>query len=172
MRGTGFVVAMEAMITHALYERPTQRVARRREWVIVSRWGADNEFLSIALTGIEPMADSRVPEGLQPMTTFLGLRLPGLIAARDSCYLMVRHRPADVRVGGVYAPTDGCARLSRVKGSLSLLAAGRYAHSRGEHAGHDVIRDVPDPPPHSPDAAAWQIRGTRRPWVGEFYPST
>ncbi|HEY1930900.1 MAG TPA: hypothetical protein VGG99_02720 [Acetobacteraceae bacterium] len=169
MSGTGFVVAMEAAIELARYDVPMRRVGSRGEWIIVSRWGADGEFLSISQTGIAAEGAGDAPDGLQPDLTFLGLRMTAAGEAAETAYLMLRNLPPDLMVAGVFAPTDGYA-LVGLTGGLRLAASGRYAHSRGEHNGQTVFRDMPNPPPRPSLATAWHITASRRPWSGEFYP--
>lgn len=168
MAGTGFVVAMQAVIELAPYDEPMHRVSTRTEWLIVSRWGGNGEFLSLSRTGV--MRDSlTAPDGLQPRTTFLGILLPPVAAEADS-FLMVRHLPAGILVAGAFAPSDGYARLAAGDSPLSLTAAGRYAHSRGAYQGQRMLHDIPHPPPHAASAFAWHVTAVRRPWSGEFLP--
>lgn len=171
MSGTGFVVAMEAAIELARYDQPMRRVGSRAEWIIVSRWGAEGEFLSISHTGAMAEAGGNAPDGLQPDMTFLGVRMSVAGEANESTYLMLRNLPPDVTVAGVFAPTDGYARID-LTGGLHLSGSGRYAHSRGEIKGQKVLCDVPNPPPRPALATAWHITAVRRFWSGEFYPFT
>ena len=169
MSGTGFVVAMEATIELARYDQPMRRVGGRAEWIIVSRWGAEGEFLSISRTGVAANGSGDAPDGLQPDLTFLGLRLSAPGESGEGFYLMLRNRPPGVTVAGVFAPSDGYAQLD-LTGGLRVSASGRYAHSRGDQDGQRILADVPAPPPGPSLATAWHVTALRRPWTGEFYP--
>jgi hypothetical protein len=169
MSGTGFVVAMQAVIELAPYDEPMHRLGSSTEWLIVSRWGGNGEFLSLSRTGV--VRDGiAAPDGLQPRTTFVGILLPALDVPEVSGFLMVRHMPPGITVAGTFAPSDGYARLSFTETALTLAAAGRYAHSRGGYEGRRMLHDIPDPPPQAASAFAWRVTATRRPWSGEFFP--
>lgn len=164
---TGFVVAMAAQMAVATYGRPTDIVSRREEWIIVSSWGDDAEFLTIATTGTEAAGDGAAPHGLQPHSTFLGVLLSRGPAGTDDIYLLVRHLPDGISVAGVFFPADGYARVERGE-PMRLVAAGRQAHSVGQVAGRELRVDVPHPAPHDTAATAWHISGTERSWMGRF----
>jgi hypothetical protein len=171
MVGTGFVVAMEASISRAGYNTPAGIYDVRREWIIVSCWGADSEYLSISCTFVAADQQGDAPDGLQPKATFLGLLASRSAADHSSVYLMVRHLPNSVPVAGVFHPTDGYARAIWTDDMLSVSAAGRHAHSVGQIMGTEVRTDVPNPAAGAAFANAWHIGATRRPWIGEFIAS-
>lgn len=166
----GFVLAMRAAFAFAPYAAPYRTGGPHREWLVVSRWGVEGEYLSIARAGEAACDASRAPDGLRPQATFLGLRLADP-TAEISTFLLLRHLPPGVTVAGVFHPSDGIARLIGPAGALRLEAAGRYAHLRGEHQGEEVRADVPDPPEGAPEATAWSLAAARLPWIGEFIAS-
>src|ERR1700755_2384169 len=86
---------------------------RASEWVIVSVWGTDGEFLTLSRTYVAVLSEE-APPGLQPLATHLGVLLSRVVAGTEesSKYLLRRTQPADIPVGGVFFPTDGFVRLS------------------------------------------------------------
>lgn len=163
---------MAAELSFAAYEAPTATQHARSEWVILSIWGRDREFLTLSRTGIRVVTDD-APPGLQPVSTHLGVLLSRVRNGREenSEYLLMRNQPADIPVGGIFHPTDGFVRLTLRDGAASVRAHGRFAHSQGTLNGQPVVHDVPAPIPGAVDARAWHLTGSRRPWIGEFAPA-
>ncbi len=181
MTQTGFIAAMAADLAFAAYDAPAAVDRRTAEWVIVSVWGTNCEFLTLSRTGVA-VCSEKAPPGLQPFGTHLGLLLSRVVTGAEEAseYLLMRNQPADIPVGGVFFPTDGFVRLtlrdsisnltvSGLAGS-SLTGHGRFAHCDGTRHGQRVVHDVPDPPPGAEDARAWHMTAIRRPWIGEFVP--
>jgi len=167
---TGFIAAMAAELAFGDYNKPAAPGPRLAEWIIVSTWGRSGDYLSLSRTNVAVAGMDAAPPGLQPAATHLGILLaPGPDAAEaDAEYLLVRHRPPDVPVGGVFHPSDGFVRVLRAGGPLRLIARGRYAHCHGMWEGRPIVCDVPNPAPGSEMAHAWHLTATRRPWIGEF----
>jgi hypothetical protein len=174
---TGFIAAMAAELTYGAYDSPVQLDRRGTEWVIVSVWGHEREYLTLSRTGVlaevddaHPNAPHDAPGGLQPTCTHLGILLNRVTdgLAEISEYLLMRNQPADIPVAGVFHPTDGFVRVIQKCGEISLTGHGRFAHSAGVMQGRPVVHDVPDPAPGAEAAQAWHITGSRRPWIGEF----
>jgi hypothetical protein len=161
-----FVLAMRAELATAPYGSPHAIGAARPEWLIVSRWGLAGECLSLSRTGVPALADDTAPANLHPRETFFGLRVPG--SANETCFLLLRHLPAEIPVAGSFLPTDGFVRLAGPMSTLRLTAAGRHAHIRGRGTDGTLYGDVPCPPEDAEGATAWSIDATRRPWLGEF----
>jgi hypothetical protein len=193
---TGFIAAMAADLAFAAYDAPAAVDHRASEWVIVSVWGNNREYLTLSRTGV-PVRSDVAPPGLQPFGTHLGLLLNRVVvqpgdnrpregeasedaAEETSEYLLMRNQPPDIPVGGVFFPTDGFVRLTlrgdaqTLAGSamagFSLTGHGRFAHCSGIRHGQHVLHDVPDPAPGARDALAWHLIAARRPWIGEFVP--
>lgn len=138
----GFVVAMRARIALG-----GPSIA---EWLIVARWGAQGEYLSLGRT----FRDARrgaAPINLAPVWTVVGrlLRLP---PAGHASFLLTAAPPAEA-VAGAFAPAEGHVRLSGRPGALRLFAEGMHAD-----AGH-LERAWP---------TGWRLRGEQRAWIGEF----
>lgn len=161
-----FVLAMRAELAAAPYGAPYATDPPRSEWLIVSRWGAAAEYLTLSRTGIAAWDDGQAPEGLHPRETFLGVRVAS--PATEPCFLLLRHQPCSTPVAGDFLPSDGFVRLSGPTGALRLAAAGRHALLRGSCNGATVYADVPWPPEGAEGAEAWSISAMRRPWRGEF----
>jgi hypothetical protein len=167
---TGFIAAIAANLAYGDYECPSTANAEQSQWVIVSTWGVEEAFLSLSLTNIEVSGSASAPPGLQPIKTHLGVLISRTISGseEESEYLLVRHRPADISLGGIFMPTDGYVRLSHRDASLRLTAHGRYAHCYGVYQEMTVIEDISRPAPGCSTASAWHLKGTSRPWAGEF----
>ncbi len=162
---------MAAELIFGEYEDPTTVVGTARsEWIIVSSWGGNGEFLSLARTNIAVVDQAAAPRGLQPTTTHLGILLARSAAGspEETDYLLVRNRPADVPVGGVFHPSDGFVRVVRQAEGTRLTAHGRYAHCHGSAQGKVEVRDIPNPAPGFIEAKAWHFTAVQRPWIGEF----
>jgi hypothetical protein len=169
----GFVAALAADLKFGKYDSPLTVQACQTEWVIVASWGENGDFLSLSLTNVKATASGAAPHGLQPTVTHLGILLArtGDDSMGESEYLLVRHRPPDIAVGGIFYPSDGYARVQRRNGDIRITAHGRYAHCHGLSQGQSVVHDVPDPAPGYDKARAWHLTAERRPWVGDFTAS-
>ncbi|MBL6078615.1 hypothetical protein JMJ56_11405 [Belnapia sp. T18] len=163
----GFVMAMRASLAEASYDAPHRQGLPLAEWLILCRWGAEGEYLTIAQAGAaEGPADAPPPLGLRPRTTFLGLRLAG--GGEGESFLLARYLPAGMAVAGTFQPSDGIARLFGPASALRLEAAGRSAFRRGLGEAGEVRIDVPDPSLGGAEALSWRMEGWRAPWLGEF----
>jgi hypothetical protein len=149
------------------YGRPTAIHKRIREWLIVSRWGEDGEFLSISTT--EECIDNppRAPSGIRPRNTLLGLLVSDSSDEPKSTFLLVRQPPRPLNLAGTFFPAEGYACLEGPCGSLRLSVRARFSHSRGMENGREILKDVPDPAPAAPEAMAWLIDAERRSWIGD-----
>jgi hypothetical protein len=170
----GFIAAMAADITLGSYNSPVTLGKSHSKWVIVSCWGPGGDFLSLSLTqtpaaGDVPQSVS-APRGLQPEATHLGLLTARNVTdqGEETEYLLVRHQPMDVPVGGIFHPSDGYVRVLRQGKDITLVARGRYAHCVGEWEGQPIVRDIPHPAPGYEQAQAWHLKAVRRPWIGDF----
>ncbi len=139
--GHGFVIAMRARLT-------TAKGPPRPEWIIVSRWGAAGEHLSIARTQVPVLPGKTAPIHLAPRQTALAglLRLPP--AAGPATFLFARELPAAVTLAGHFAPAEGYVRLHGGGAALRLRAEGRCTVG--------VTR------------ACWRVEAVRAAWIGEF----
>src|SRR5690349_17720456 len=57
-----FVLAMRSEVTFAPYGAPYAAQLVRPEWLIVSRWGAMAEYLSLSRTGVVAERDGAAPD--------------------------------------------------------------------------------------------------------------
>jgi len=160
----GFLVAMRGSLCTGPYDAPHRQGPARAEWLILCRWGAEGEFLTIARAGpAEGPPEAPPPMGLRPHTTLLGLRLGGAVDGED--FLLARHLPEGVTVAGTFQPSDGVVRLLGPAGALRLNAAGRSAFRRGPG---EALIDLPEPAAEAADSLSWRMEGRRVPWLGEF----
>jgi len=145
----GFVMAMRANLM-------TTRRPPWVEWLIVSRFGAKGEHLSIARARGSVLAPDLAPEladdvppiDLTPHETALArlLRFPS--GSGVPTFLFVRRKPVSFSVAGDFVPVEGYARLHRLKDGLRLRAEGRCV-SGGKRC-------------------AWRADAVRVAWLGEF----
>lgn len=190
----GFVVAMRARIADLPPDRPFQRDhAADSDWLIVSRWGGDSEYLTISstaratpipmrsttLVGGEagaPEEQAQPPEGaapafLHPHRTWFGVLTPDQTSL-DSVFLLNRSLPKDVPVAGRFTPAEGYVRLTTgADGTLQLVAVGREViEAAGPQGGAEPprTRDAEGPgPAGAATSRAWMVTAERRPWMGE-----
>jgi len=139
----GFVVAMRAAIT-------TAKGKPSWEWIIVSRWGAAGEHLSLGRTKVAAPGKA-APIQLAPRQTALAslLRLPPADGAPT--FLLAQQLPASMRLAGDFAPVEGYVRLFGRGTGLRLTAEARYV-------GRAIL-------------SAWRMEATRVAWIGEFIES-
>jgi hypothetical protein len=158
----GFIAAMAADLAFAAQSAPNTVESRDSEWIIVSNWGGNRDFLTLSRTGAAVRGHD-APPGLQPCATFLGILFSRVGAGTEevSEYLLMRDQPADIPVGGVFLPTDGFVRLTRRDGIPGIVAHGRFAHAPARLPGGEPAV------PGTPQAGAWHLNATRRPWIGE-----
>ncbi len=170
MPQTGFIAALAAEITFGAYETPCAVDHKANEWIIVSVWGANREFVTLSYTQSAVEGDT-APPNLQPKSTHLGILLSRVLNDKDdvSEYLLMRNRPPDIPVGGTFHPTDGFIRIVQAGHDISLTAHGRFAHAVGRLHGRRVVHDVPDPPPGAAQARGWHMSAVRRGWIGEYF---
>ena len=121
--------------------------AKGCEWIIVSRWGADGRYLSVARSFRAAWAGESAPIDLAPVWTAVArqLRLPH---ASHTCFSLQRTAPARVGMAGAFTPAEGHVRLSGDHGTLRLFTEGRYPWQDGK--------------------LAWRLTATRKPWIGEY----
>jgi hypothetical protein len=164
----GFVLAMSADIAVSDYDRPAAIRRRTREWIVVSRWGGEGEYLSIS-TACECTEDADpAPGGLKPRNTLLGLLVSDSREEPTSTFLLVRQPLQSITLAGTFFPAEGYAHLEGPAGTLHLSARARYSHSRGWENGREILKDVPDPAPSAREAMAWHIEARRRCWIGDL----
>jgi hypothetical protein len=158
-------MAMAADVGTASFDRPHDIQQRSREWLIVSRWGRNGEYLTLSRTCFSPVSDAEAPIALAPSVTCVGvLMTPPQVAGVDT-FLLTRQLPRDVTVAGQFAPADGFVRLCGPVESLHLTASARdepdSAGGCDPHPDVAGMRSVAG-------AGTWHINACRRPWDGEF----
>ncbi|SDR42531.1 hypothetical protein SAMN05444161_3790 [Rhizobiales bacterium GAS191] len=164
----GFVLAMSAHIAMSDYAKPAAIHTRIHEWIVVSRWGGEGEYLSISTAGQCGADEDLAPGGLRPNNTLLGLLVADASDQPQSTFLLLRQPPPSMQLAGTFFPAEGYVHLEGPAGKLRLSARARYSHSRGWENGRQILKDVPDPAPAAPEAMAWHIEAERRCWIGDL----
>src|SRR5882672_2116535 len=100
----GFVLAMCAEIGFSDYARPAPIRARSREWIVVSRWGGEGEYLSVSTAGLCAQDTNAAPGGLKPCKTLLGLLVSESEDEPTSTFLLVRQPLRSVHLAGTFFP--------------------------------------------------------------------
>jgi hypothetical protein len=151
MMPQGFVVAMRGWALGGRPAAPWQTVAETGCWLVVSRWGAMGEFLSIGHAGV-PTASGLPPVGLTPEASCLGLLGPGGPAnGGPARFLLQARAPHGIPLAGRFLAASGVARLDVRRGVLGLTLLARFAPRRGS----------------TWTAGVWRIEAARVPWIGE-----
>jgi hypothetical protein len=163
------LVAMAGDISLSRYDQPSVIVRAARKWLIVSRLGAEGEFITISMSEEIAAPEHVAPIGIHPMQTLVGLLLSEDKTA-EATFLLVRQNPVGLGIAGTFFPADGYARVIAHRDGLRLVSEGRHAHNRGRENTREIRKDIPDPAPNSAGAMAWHIHGVRRPWIGEVDP--
>lgn len=198
MRSKGFVIAMRANITNVPFDRPFLcDDLTDPDWLIVSRWGGNAEYLTISsatdrlgaetvagvtLAGGEagpqdggPDRAAPAPMGLYPRRTWFGVLTPEQ-GCRESVFLLNRCLPKGVPVAGRFAPAEGYVRLTTGEdGVLQLVAVAREIPEEPVPPPAPAVSLRPTSTPRRLEAGqpearaqAWMLRAERRPWAGEF----
>jgi hypothetical protein len=142
----GFVVAMRAKIIFAA-PLPAQF-----EWVIVSRWGTEGEYLALGWT-LLPAPSDKPPMLLSPRRTSLARAIGESVTDSRTNFLLASSLPDNgVTVAGDFIPAKGYVRLVGVGSDLSLVSKGKSLR--------------PDLHP------SWQVQAARAFWFGEFIESS
>jgi len=160
----GFVVAMRARVSLPPPEHPAPpEEAAGSDWLIVSRWGAHAEYLTISVAGgpgaygdaATPAAilpETAAPVGLHPLRTFFATLAPEAPARGETMFVLTRWLPPGMPVAGRFVPAEGYARLlTAPDGTLGLVAVAREAEAAA--------------PPIGPGAL---LTAEHCAWVGEF----
>ena len=163
----GFVVAMAATISIARYATPSEILRPIRRWTIVSRFGPENEYLTLSTAAAIQPGQTEAPIGLSPTNTVFGILLSE--TESESMFLLLRHLPRGVNIAGTFFPAEGYAQLGGSFDQLHIRIGGRHAHSHGRLNTQDIRYDVPVPAPGSKWAMAWHVDAVHRPWSGEFF---
>jgi hypothetical protein len=115
--------------------------------MIVSRWGADGNYLSLAWTSL-PAESGEAPISLTPRRTALAVRDTTSPTRGWATFLLIRSLPGRITVAGDFVSAEGYVRLYSNRTDLRL-------RSRGQCLDPSL-------------GAAWDLEATRAPWIGEF----
>jgi hypothetical protein len=136
----GFVVAMRAKLVGA-------SLASLYEWMIVSRWGTDGEYLSIAWTSM-PARPGPAPFNLTPRQTAYGVRRERPSAWVPPTFQLAAWLPGDLPMAGEFVPAEGFVRLYGAGNKLRIRSEGKCVKPN--------LR------------LPWNVDATRAAWIGEF----
>lgn len=139
-RTPGFVVAMRARLVDDVSPF-------RREWVIVSRWGADGMYLSVGWT-MMPAVPGEAPIHLRPRQTAVAVQRSDPFARAPVVFEFVAALPPGLTAAGDFIPAEGHVQLY---GSRERLRV----RSRGQCLRPEL-------------RAAWRFEANRAVWIGEF----
>jgi hypothetical protein len=121
--------------------------ASSREWLIVTRWGIEGEYLSLARTCV-PARGGTAPIQLRPKQTALAVLQRSSPTETSSIFLFCRRPPMPVSVAGIFMPTEGKLRLHGYGATLRLSANG---------LGIGLMSNT-----------AFRMRAVRASWFGEY----
>jgi hypothetical protein len=136
----GFVVAMRAKLTNT-------SGTPHSEWMIVSRWGLDGEYISIGWTYVS-VGPGDAPIYLTPSRTALALQQQPSGVWNPTTFRLVPSLPEQLTVAGGFVPAEGY---------VQLYGSGQTLRMRSK--GHGTEAD---------STSAWTIKATRAAWIGEF----
>ncbi|MEO0703011.1 MAG: hypothetical protein AAFV31_13035 [Pseudomonadota bacterium] len=161
-----FFIAMLNRRATASYWYPQTIISERNEFLIVSRSGGGNEFLSIssagACTGLEDVAPSRLSPDLVVCATFVSQGPNGAEV------FIVEHDPPDgCDVKGNFVGGDGYVLLEQSSQELRLRGSARFkpgAQSRAVSR-HCLLLGENEP------GAAVHFRASYIPWDAELLPA-
>jgi|ERR1700712_733783 hypothetical protein len=141
----GFVVAMRAKLIGQ--STPTPGEPPPYEWMIVSRWGTDGEFVSIAWTSL-PADPGEAPIHLRPLQSALAVSHEKPASGGWATFLLAPSLPCGINVAGAFVPAEGYVRLCGNSLDLRMRSNGRC-----------LIPDL---------RSAWHVNARRAPWIGDF----
>jgi hypothetical protein len=141
---SGFVVAMQARWAGS-------KMADPLEWIVVSRFGLQNEYLALHRTQIAA-SSGEPPLHLSPYQTAiatLAMTPDGSAGTSSATFRLSHVLPKQVLMTGDFMPARGYVRVYGAKPNLALQAAGRWLKP-----GRD---------------SEFRLTGRRVPWLGEFF---
>lgn len=159
-----FLIAMQNRRAVASYLHPQTILSERNEFLIVSRSGGQNQFLSVSNAGACTGFEEEAPIGIQP-ELFMCATLISQGPDGEQVFLIEQVQPDTVETKGVFVGGDGYFFLSPSPSGLSLHGAARVRP--GPHAGAAppcvLLRD--DEP-----GAALHFSAAYLPWSDEVLP--
>ncbi|MEL6645215.1 MAG: hypothetical protein AAFQ79_14885 [Pseudomonadota bacterium] len=161
-----FFIAMLNRRATASYWYPQTIISERNEFLIVSRLGGGNEFLSIsdagACTGLEVQAPSRLCPGLAMCATLVSQGPDG-----SEVFLVEDAPPEGCDVKGNFVGGDGFLILDQRSDRLRLHGSARFKPGPRTRAASDRCLLLGENEP----GAAVHFSATYIPWEAELLPS-
>ncbi|MBX9646715.1 MAG: hypothetical protein K2X57_06645 [Xanthobacteraceae bacterium] len=162
-------MAMAGVVSFRDDAQPVQTVRSMSRWLIVSLWGDESQFLTIALSNTS--FDSRTgwprkaPIGIASARTLLAIRSASR-TERPSEFSLTRELPASLATAGSFLPLDGYVYLDVGDTPWRLSARGRMGPGEARRlfatrcfAGRSEIAPG--------QAFTWQADAQRVPWEGD-----
>ena len=119
-----FFVAMQNRRAVASYLHPQTIISQRSEFIIVSRSGGKNQFLSVSNAGACTGLEDEAPQGIQP-ELFMCATLISQGPDGEQVFLIEQVKPDSVSAMGHFVGGDGYVLLSSSPSNLSLRGAAR-----------------------------------------------
>jgi len=116
------------------YLKPFNVLRNTQEWLIISRWGDNGEFLTVSDTKSEKKPeDINAPKDLTENQTMICVLIQEF--EDEAHFLMVRKDYDKLIIRGNYYPVDGYCKLFKKDGQLQINAGGRHIHDK---EGNDI----------------------------------
>jgi hypothetical protein len=160
-----FYIAMQNRRAMASYWHPQTIISESHEFLIVSRSGGRNEYLSISNAGASTGLEAEAPTGLRPdlviLATLVSQGLDG-----GEIFLIERDLPAGVVVEGEHVGGDGYLLLTEAQDAITLKGAARL---RSTSQTRDVQRRCLLLQPEEPGVTV-HFDAVYVPWAREVLP--
>ena len=159
-----FLVAMQNRRAVASYLHPQTILSERKEFIIVSRSGGKNQFLSVSNAGASTGFEEEAPKGIQPELS-LCATLISQGPDGEQVFLIEQVQPDTFEPKGIFVGGDGYCVLSPSSEGLSLQGAVRIKPGRFSAAADQCILLGNDEA-----GAALHFSAAYVPWADEVLP--
>jgi len=160
-----FLIAMQNRRAVASYLHPQTILSERNEFLIVSRSGGKNQFLSVSNAGACTGFEDEAPKGIQP-ELFMCATLISQGPEGEQVFLIDQVQPDTIEIKGQFVGGDGYFLLSETASGLSLHGAARVKPGPFSAAVANqcvLLRD-------DEAGAALHFRAAYIPWSDELLP--
>ncbi len=161
-----FFIAMKNRRAMAGYWHPQAIISERHEFLIVSRSGGRNEYLSISNAGASTGEEEEAPSDLRPdlviLATLVSQGLDG-----GEIFLVERDVPEGAKVSGRHIGGDGYLLLQDSASGLRIRGAARLRPGPETRRAHDRCLLLGENEP----GATVHVDATYIPWSREVLPS-
>ncbi|MEM6482661.1 MAG: hypothetical protein AAF922_08495 [Pseudomonadota bacterium] len=160
-----FLVAMQNRRAVASYLHPQTILSERNEFIIVSRSGGKNQFLSVSNAGACTGFEDEAPKGIQP-ELFMCATLISQGPDGEQVFIIEQAKPDKVEAKGRFVGGDGYFFLSPSPSGLFLQGAARVKPGPLSKAASDkciLLRE-------NEAGAALHFSAAYIPWSDELLP--